>query len=566
MAYVVTARKWRPQKFNEVVGQEHITATLKNALRNNRLAHAYLFTGPRGVGKTTTARILAKTLNCLNPKDFEPCNECEMCLSIQNSQSLDIIEIDGASNRGIDEIRTLRESVKYAPTKGKYKVYIIDEVHMLTKESFNAFLKTLEEPPAHTIFIFATTDAHKVPLTIISRCQRFDFRRIQLDTIKSTLKQIADSEKIQIDDKTLTILAKKSDGALRDAESYFDQVVSFCGNKIDSETVARMLNLIDDEIYFTISDAVINKSFKSVFEVTKTLYENGWDFVDFMGGLIEHFRNIMTVVITEKTELVETAEVYRKRYIEYMDRFSEGDLLRLLNFLNKIQQELRFSQNQKLKIEIALSHLVGLERSATISDVLSKIDSANEPTQKSIETSNEKVSDTAKKKPEPAVTKKTPTDNPKSVPEINRESKTPDRKADEQVSSPKGVFDFNSIVSNWQKFIDVISTEKSFMLGPFVKDMKPLELKGNRVDVTSGDNHLGNLLKTHESYFFDKSLEILGKKLAFNYIESEVKTKKEGNSSAEKQSPPASSKRGQIEDDPFISTIISELGGEEIRK
>ena len=209
MSYVVTARKWRPKKFSEVVGQEHITATLKNALKNNRIAHAYLFTGPRGVGKTTTARILAKTLNCLNPKDFEPCNECEMCNSIQNSQSLDIIEIDGASNRGIDEIRTLRESVKYAPTKGKYKVYIIDEVHMLTKESFNAFLKTLEEPPAHTIFIFATTDVHKVPLTIISRCQRFDFRRIQLDTIKSLLKQIANAEKIEIDDNITYYNCKK---------------------------------------------------------------------------------------------------------------------------------------------------------------------------------------------------------------------------------------------------------------------------------------------------------------------------------------------------------------------
>src|SRR5690606_9468081 len=301
MAFIVTARKWRPQKYSDVVGQEHITATLKNAIKNNRIAHAYLFTGPRGVGKTTTARIFAKSLNCLNPVDAEPCNECEMCKSILSTQSLDIIEIDGASNRGIDEIRTLRESVKYAPSIGKYKVYIIDEVHMLTKESFNAFLKTLEEPPSHTIFIFATTDVHKVPPTIISRCQRFDFRRIQLDTIKSTLARIAESEKIEIDDKTLTIIAKKADGALRDAESFFDQVVSFCGNtadgeisKIDAATVSQMLNLIDDEMYFRISDAVLIKDFKTVFEVTNIIYENGWDFIDFTAGLIEHFRNIMT--------------------------------------------------------------------------------------------------------------------------------------------------------------------------------------------------------------------------------------------------------------------------------
>ena len=370
MAFLVTARKWRPQKFNDVVGQEHVTNTLKNAIKENRVAHAYLFTGPRGVGKTTTARILAKALNCENLKDAEPCNECEMCKSISSTQSMDIIEIDGASNRGIDEIRTLRESVKYAPTRGKYKIYIIDEVHMLTKESFNAFLKTLEEPPAHTIFIFATTDVHKVPLTIISRCQRYDFRRIQLETIKTTLAKIAKEEKIKIDDKTLTIISKKADGALRDAESYFDQVIAYCNGKIDSEIVSQMLNLIDEEIYFRISDAVLSKDYKSVFEVSNTIFENGWDFLDFIDGLNEHFRNILTVVVTDKPDLAETAEVYKNRYLDYKDKFSESDLLRLLGFLNKVQQELKYSQNQKLKIEIALCHLVGLERSQTISNLL----------------------------------------------------------------------------------------------------------------------------------------------------------------------------------------------------
>lgn len=300
MEYQVTARKWRPQKFEDVVGQEHITATLKNALKSNRIAHAYIFTGPRGVGKTTTARILAKALNCENSKDFEPCNECEMCRAINESQTMDIIEIDGASNRGIDEIRTLRESVKYAPTRGKYKVYIIDEVHMLTRESFNAFLKTLEEPPPHTIFIFATTDIHKVPLTIISRCQRFDFRRIQLNTIKTTLSNIAKQEKISIDDKTLTLISKKADGALRDAQSLFDQVISFCGDNINAETVSKMLNLIDEDLFFNISDAVLEKNYNIVFETTERIFQNGWDFIDFTDGLIEHFRNIMTVIITEK--------------------------------------------------------------------------------------------------------------------------------------------------------------------------------------------------------------------------------------------------------------------------
>jgi len=375
--FVVTARKWRPQRFEDVVGQEHITSTLKNAIKEKRIAHAYLFTGPRGVGKTTTARILAKTLNCENRKDSEPCNECEICKSIQNSQLIDIIEIDAASNRGIDEIRTLRDSVKYAPSRGKYKVYIIDEVHMLTKESFNAFLKTLEEPPEHIIFIFATTDVHKLPLTIISRCQRYDFRRIQLDKIKETLRMIADEEKIKIDDKTLTIIAKKADGALRDAESYFDQVVAFSKGKIDAELVTQILNLIDEELYFNISDAVIDKDYKVVFQSSEKIYENGWDFADFLDGLIEHFRNILSAVITNSASAIETADIYKTRYLEYADKFSESDILRLLNFLNRSQQELRFSQNQKLKIEIILSHLIALESTKTISEIISEVGSGD---------------------------------------------------------------------------------------------------------------------------------------------------------------------------------------------
>jgi DNA polymerase-3 subunit gamma/tau len=563
MSYIVTARKWRPKKFSEVVGQEHITATLKNALKNNRIAHAYLFTGPRGVGKTTTARILAKILNCLNPKDFEPCNECEMCLTIQNSQSLDIIEIDGASNRGIDEIRTLRESVKYAPTKGKYKVYIIDEVHMLTKESFNAFLKTLEEPPSHTIFIFATTDAHKVPLTIISRCQRFDFRRIQLDTIKSLLKKIADTENIQIDDKSLTTIAKKSDGALRDAESYFDQVVSFCGNKIDSKTVAQMLNLIDDEIYFDISDAVISKDFKSVFNVTNRIYENGWDFVDFINGLIEHFRNLMTVIITEKTELVEIAEIYRTRYIEYLGKFSEGDLLRLLNYLNKVQQELRYTQNQKLKVEIALSHLIGFERSSTISAVISKITDSKSLTSIPSSVPDAIDSTQAKKKAGPELSK----DNNESKNNINSSSENRTKQEiASKINNTKEDFNINSVISKWPGFVESIAKEKAFILGQFIHSVKPVSLEGNQLFISSTDSHVKDLLKTYEDYFSKKSRDYFGKRIIFNYKESETKSNGSIKTiSTEKSESLEKSNSPQEANDPFVTAIINELGGEEIR-
>ena len=560
MGYLVTARKWRPQVFSSVAGQEHITETLKNAIKNNRIAHAYLFTGPRGVGKTTTARIFAKALNCTNLKNAEPCNECDNCKDIQNSQLLDIIEIDGASNRGIDEVRTLRESVKYAPTRGKYKIYIIDEVHMLTKESFNAFLKTLEEPPEHTIFIFATTDVHKVPLTIISRCQRFDFRRIQMDTIKETLLQIAKAENIKIDDKTLTIISKKADGALRDAESYFDQVVSFCGDKIDSETVAKMLNLIDDEIYFEISDAILNKNFKSVFEVTNKIYDNGWDFIDFMEGLIEHFRNIMTVILTEKTSLTETADVYRNRYMDYMDKFSEGDLLRVLNFLTKVQQELKYSQNQKLKIEIALSHLIALEKSFTLSELISKINSSSIE-KKSLVESEWGSSSSGESKPTlpPKEEKQRVTYQHPVISKQNEESKT-----SPIIAEPiQGEIDFEKISNMWQSFVDEISSERGLTLGPALTSLRLHSLSGNQINVSSAAVGIEKTMEINRKYLETKSELVFGKRLMFFLIgENETVDQSKEQKKPENKKPAL--KNNEVSDDPYEDVIINELGGVKI--
>lgn len=556
MGYVVTARKWRPTNFSEIVGQEHVTNTLINAIKNGRIAHAYLFTGPRGVGKTTTARILAKRLNCLSPKGTEPCNECEICKTIKEGQFLDIIEIDGASNRGIDEIRSLRDSVKYAPTKGKYKVYIIDEVHMLTRESFNAFLKTLEEPPEHTIFIFATTDIQKVPLTIISRCQRYDFRRIQLQVIKDLLLKIAKTENFNIDDETLTIIAKKADGALRDAESYFDQVISYCGDNITKEAVSEMLNLISDDIYFEVSDALINKDYKSIFNISETIYKNGWNFIDFFTGLIEHFRNILTITLTENSDLIETSESNKKKYLLYINEFSQGDLLRLLNYLNKSFQELRFTQNQKLKVEVSLAHLVGLEKSSTITEIISKV---NDGTIPKPEVSKE-IPQPKKKTIEIKETKEEyKTEHPsKQTPPLKKQI---EEKKVEEIRIDSSQINNDLILSKWDGFVDIIFKEKPLILGPVIQNSEIISAEGNKFKISIPDEDSTYLLKSHKDYIEKTALAHFGKKLHFDFQIGKSQTlavRKE--EKIEKPQTPKNAKNS-----PIVEKIITELGGQEIK-
>ncbi len=535
MSYLVTARKWRPQRFDEVVGQEHITTTLKNALKSNRLAHAYIFTGSRGVGKTTTARILSKAINCLNPIDFEPCNQCNICKSINEFQSLDIIEIDGASNRGIDDIRNLRESVRYAPTVGKYKVYIIDEVHMLTTESFNAFLKTLEEPPSHTIFIFATTDIHKVPLTIISRCQRFDFRRINLNIIKQQLKKIADAENIIINDQALTIIAKKADGAMRDAQSYFDQIVAFCGNNVDAPTVAKILNIVDTDVYFRISDAIIEKNFQQAFEIIDLIHNNGWDFTDFLDGLIEHFRNILSVVVSEKTELLETAEIYLPRYREYIKTYSTSDVLRILNFLIKSQTELKFSNNKKVKVEIILSHLIGLQNSATISEIISELQN-NSNSQSS---EKKKILDNNTVKYEPSVKVK------------SKETQNPI--IEEKKISNETKFDEQSFNNSWQIFIEEVIKEKSLVLGSLIKSLKPQKLEKNTIFLKNIEQETKEILELNTDFIEKKLNKVFGKKIKFEFLDFNPISPSQNSSSGNKNY-----------SNPIEKIIIEELGGKKI--
>lgn len=374
MSYQVTARKWRPMVFEDVVGQSHVTETLRNAISTNRLAHAYIFSGARGCGKTTTARILAKAINCLSPKDINPDNECEVCKEITAGRSLDVIEIDGASNRGVEEIRNLRESVRYTPARGKYKVYIIDEVHMLTKEAFNALLKTLEEPPEHVIFIFATTEVHKIPMTILSRCQRFDFRRIAIEEITSRLRFIAGEEGVIVDEGALMIIAKKGDGSMRDAQSIFDQIRSFCGNEIKSEDVLKVLNAVDQEVYFGVTDLIRDGNARGGIELVDRLMKNGYDLREFLGGLSEHLRNMLIVLTTDAADLIETSEPYRKRYREEAKQFHQNDILRLLKLVNDLEQAIRWAAQPRFKLEAGLLHMIKMKKTVEIDALLRQID------------------------------------------------------------------------------------------------------------------------------------------------------------------------------------------------
>lgn len=464
MSYIVFARKYRPQTFDEIIGQSPITTTLKNAVSQNRAAHAYIFTGPRGVGKTTTARILAKALNCEKGSSPEPCNSCASCNEITKGSSLDILEIDGASNRGIDEIRNLRENVKFSPSKARFKIYIIDEVHMLTNEAFNALLKTLEEPPPHVKFIFATTQAYKVPPTILSRCQRFDFRRISTKDIFENLKKIIKEEGLDIKDDALALIAKYSDGSMRDGQVILDQMISFAQGPVDTEGVVKVLGIVDEDILFGLSDSLRAKDAVRALKIIDSLMNEGKDAFQVVSSLIEHFRNISVIKISKSLDsLIDADEEKIKRYGEEAQKFTIEEILYIIYTLSNTIDFIRKTTLARVPLEVSMVKLAQTGPIASLVEILERI---NRLEKRPAEGRFEKPA------PAPAAPEKKP-DPPQNKPEINKpEINKP------EINRPE----MDEILSSWNSVINYIKTRK-MSIASYLEEGYPMNLDSGALSI-----------------------------------------------------------------------------------
>ncbi len=373
MSYEVFARKWRPQVFEDVIGQDHITGTLVNAIKTDRLAHAFLFSGARGVGKTSVARILAKAMNCQDGEPGIPCNQCTSCREITTGASVDVQEIDGASNRGIDEIRELRENIRYMPSSGRYRIYIIDEVHMLTKEAFNALLKTLEEPPPHVKFFFATTEPHKVPVTILSRCQRFDFKRIPPALIADQLLRIAEAEGISISREGLGLIAREAQGGMRDAESLLDQVVSFTGPSVADRQITDILGIVDRDLIFEASEAVLEGRADTCIRIVERIYNYGYDIKEFYHALMNQFRDLLVSLVIADGGLLDMTESDREELRKQAKKAGREKLQHILNLLIRREEDLRFTTSPRVILETVLIKLCHMGEVLGFEELMEKL-------------------------------------------------------------------------------------------------------------------------------------------------------------------------------------------------
>ena len=478
MAYKVLSLKWRPQSFKDIVGQEHITQTLINAFDQNRIAQGYIFTGPRGVGKTTTARILAMALNAEKgpSANFNPSSE--ISLEIAEGRSLDVLEIDGASNRGIEEIRGIREQIKFAPIKGDYKVIIIDEVHMLTNQAFNALLRTLEEPPSHGKFIFATTDIHKVPATIISRCQRFDFNRLSIGVISDRLQYIINNENITIDPESIHIIAKKADGSMRDALSLLDQSISFCGNEIKYELLVKALGLIEQNLFFDFTSSLKNKNYSGMISLLSDFSEFGVPASEVLTGLLDHIRNLIYSGIDDGVTMLEMNKEHQERYTEEASEWDRRDLFRINQVLIDASAVIRRSEDPYLLLEMTLLKLCEMDQSIYIEQLLSNVD----PDANNIPIEKKK---TNLDEPDNNIEDQNNDGDKSSESTMNRkEDGSSSSKSEHQVSENKVEKDIEYILREWSNILENINRIRP-TVGSIVEDFIPTSFENNVIFLES---------------------------------------------------------------------------------
>lgn len=552
MAYQVLSLKWRPQTFNDVVGQDHVTQTLINAFAKDRLAQGYVFTGPRGIGKTTMARLMAKRLNCQNPVDQEPCNTCSNCREITESRNMDVLEIDGASNRGIDEIRNLRENIKFSPMNANFKVYIIDEVHMLTTQAFNALLRTLEEPPSHGKFIMCTTDIHKIPATIISRCQRFDFNRISSTIISHRMKYILDEEEITYDSESLSAISRKADGSMRDALSILDQVISYACEKIEFEKISSILGLIPYDLYFNLTTAIKEKNAGNLVQVLKHIRSLGTTLEDVVNGLNQHLRNLLIGTVQGAESSLEVNPELQERYTAEAKHWERRDLMRFSQVFSKLEPTLRRAAQPHILLEMNLIKMLEMDRSVSIENML------NNPKQNITESKQVKYEI-------PEVIEKIHTS-------VSSQSITDDKKVEKKAVSikkdatnskkknkVKETLDIKTIKTHWHQMITRIGSIKT-SVAIVLEHTLPIGLNNKKLDVAVVDQPRFSLdrLERNQQLIENTFAEIFDQNIRITFlfnedIQEEIKH--------EIPDAPGIVTKG----DPIVNRIIEVFDGEVLR-
>jgi DNA polymerase III subunit gamma/tau len=574
--FVVSARKYRPVRFDEVVGQQHVTQTLKNALNKDNLAHAFLFTGPRGVGKTTCARILAKVINCEHTgKDMEPCNVCDSCVSFQSNSSFNIIELDAASHNSVDHMKSLVDQVRFQPQKGKYKVFIIDEVHMLTSSAFNAFLKTLEEPPAYAIFILATTEKHKILPTILSRCQIYDFKRIGTEDIATHLAEICKKEGIKADPDALHIIAQKSDGGLRDALSMFDRLVAFSDNELSYKVAVENLDILDYDYFFKATDAMLSENVQEVIRLFDQVLQRGFEGDQFMNGLSSHFRDLLMAKDPVTLYLLDVGEDLKKRYADQAKIVPESFILSAIEISNECDLNYKNAKNRRLHVELALIKMTFIQRAYqleekknNIPELASKTPAQGQPRTQPFGNPESKVSESAlTTNPAPA---KPPVESPpisslnntgsqasesvlKKIPTTEELIASIQAKELQEQNAQKLEYNLENTIAIWEAWKDQIPQDsiKALLIG--VK----LDIQGNEIEVTVGSSLAESAIKAQPEL-----MEEFRKKFSNRELNLNIKVEKSEISDKQKINKPLTNKekfQSMVAANPLVEELQKKL-------